>query len=138
MPSHFPSWIRKTMWRKFSAMEQLNAIQATKAFYGVGSQVDQSMAYARGLPENPIWIKQDVAHSPATDLDFLQKRVARRLRRDAKEQTHRDVVMKQQQLVCEHEWELIPGGDAQYCHKCKRTEFRNDAYLANRTQARIN
>ncbi len=86
--SYFPAWIRKTMWRRFSAAEQQNAIQATMAFYQVGSLRNQEMALMRGLPERPIWIKladDGVPHNPSADLNFLLKRVARRLSREQKE-----------------------------------------------------
>ncbi len=124
--SRFPAWISKTQFRKASPQQRTNMLQATTAImeYGRGSlSASASMAFARGLPENPKWIKGEIPSHAHDDLVFLAARVRRALRREASEQRQRAARDALRQRSCAHTWERIPGTDSRYCNLCKLTEF---------------
>lgn len=117
--ARFPSWIRKTMWRKMSAAEQGNALGAITAMLGANT-FNSNMAMLRGIPADPVWVKfNPIGKDTGYDLRILERRVVRRLSRAQKEMAHRIKMAK----LCKHNFVGAPGVATKACSLCGAVEL---------------
>lgn len=112
--ARFPKTFRKTMWRKMSAVSQVNALGATRSM--LMPDAADAMAVLRGIPPDPAWLK---GRPTMDDIDFLSRRAIRRLRVSQKSQNRREAAKK----ICVHEFVVTPGVRTKACSKCGHVDI---------------